>query len=186
MEFDNSFDVPLPPAEAWKVLLDVRRIAPCLPGAELTEVVDAATCKGRVSVKLGPVALTFAGQVTFEDVDHVAHKARIKARGTDAKGRGGADAVVDFRLAPTAAGTTVSVHTALGLSGAVAQYGRGVGMIEALSAQLIGQFADNLKRHLQESAPAQPAAAPAAPISGLALILAALWRRLRHLFGGRP
>lgn len=193
MEFDNSFDVPLPPAEAWKVLLDVQRMAPCLPGAELTEVVDEATCKGKVSVKLGPVALTFAGQVRFEDIDNVSHKARVKAQGTDAKGRGGANAVVDFHLEPTGAGSTVFVHTNLTLSGAVAQYGRGVGMIKDMASQLIGQFSDNLKRHLQESSVSQPVAetsapvpAAAAPISGFSMIFSAFWRSLRRLFGGNP
>src|SRR5262245_20841695 len=139
MEFDNSFQVPLPPAEAWKLLLDIPRIAPCLPGAELTEVVSPTTYKGKVSVRLGPVALTFAGQVTLEEIDETNHKARAKAQGTDAKGRGGANAVVDFQLEPIAGGSDVKVHTSLNLSGSVAQYGRGVGMIQALSAQLIGQ-----------------------------------------------
>ena len=69
MEFDNSFEVPLPPAQAWKVLLDIERIAPCMPGAELTEVVGKDTYKGRIGVRLGPVALTFAGIVKFEEID---------------------------------------------------------------------------------------------------------------------
>ena len=69
MEFDNSFEVPLPPAQAWKLLLDVERIAPCMPGAELTEVVSKNTFKGKIGVRLGPVALTFAGVVRLEDVD---------------------------------------------------------------------------------------------------------------------
>ena len=69
MEFDNSFEVPLPPAEAWKVLLDIERIAPCMPGAELTEVVGDNTYKGRIGVRLGPVALTFAGIVEFKEID---------------------------------------------------------------------------------------------------------------------
>ena len=69
MEFDNSFEVPLPPAEAWKVLLDIKRVAPCMPGAELTEVLDENTYKGKINVRLGPVALTFAGVVKFEHID---------------------------------------------------------------------------------------------------------------------
>src|SRR5262249_18941027 len=68
MEFDNTFEVPLPPAEAWPVLMDIRRIAPCMPGAQLTEVVDDRTYKGNIGVRLGPVALTFAGIVKFEDI----------------------------------------------------------------------------------------------------------------------
>jgi uncharacterized protein len=65
VEFDNSFEVPLPPAEAWPVLMDIKRIAPCMPGAELTEVVDDKTYKGKIGVRLGPVALTFTGTVAF-------------------------------------------------------------------------------------------------------------------------
>src|ERR1700730_3821210 len=73
MEFDNSFEVPLPPAEAWKVLLDIERVAPCMPGAELTEVVGKDTYKGKIGVRLGPVALTFAGIVKFEEIDNAKH-----------------------------------------------------------------------------------------------------------------
>jgi carbon monoxide dehydrogenase subunit G len=84
MEFDNSFEVPLPPADAWKVLLDIQRIAPCMPGAELTEVVGDNTYKGKIGVRLGPVALTFAGIVKFDEIDDAKHTARVSAQGTDA------------------------------------------------------------------------------------------------------
>ena len=100
MEFDNSFEVPLPPAEAWKLLLDIERIAPCMPGAELTEVVGNNTYKGKIGVRLGPVALTFAGIVEFKEIDAATHTARVAAQGTDAKGRGGANASSVFRLEP--------------------------------------------------------------------------------------
>src|SRR4029450_9149241 len=116
MWFDNSFEVPLPPAEAWKLLLDIERIAPCMPGAELTEVVGNNTYKGKIGVRLGPgglalagggkvegrrgvrVALTCAGVVKFDEIDEVKHTARVSAQGTDAKGRGGANAASVFRL----------------------------------------------------------------------------------------
>ena len=80
MEFDNSFEVPLPPDEAWRVLLDIERIAPCMPGAELTEVVDRNTYKGKIGVRLGPVALTFAGIVKFEQIDGATRSARVAAQ----------------------------------------------------------------------------------------------------------
>ncbi|HUI95890.1 MAG TPA: SRPBCC family protein [Xanthobacteraceae bacterium] len=204
MEFDNAFEVPLPPGEAWPVLMDIARIAPCMPGAQLTEVVDAQTYKGNIAVRLGPVALTFAGTVKFEAIDNAAHTARVKAQGNDAKGRGGANAAASFRLEPTPAGSKVLVHTDLTLSGAVAQYGRGVGMIQATAAQLMKQFAENLKKQLAapppaaratESAPASPAATsatapppsppPAArPISGFSLMARVIWDAIRRLFGG--
>ncbi len=162
MELHNSFEVPLPPAEAWNVLLDIPRIAPCMPGAELTEVVDDKTYKGKVSVRLGPVALAFQGTATFEGIDAQAHTAKVKAQGADTKGRGGANAIVTFGLEPAGAGSKVVVDTNLNLSGAVAQYGRGAGMIQAVAAQLIGQFAENLRAEIAASAPAPaPVAAPA-------------------------
>jgi len=211
MEFDNTFEVPLPPAEAWPVLMDIRRIAPCMPGAQLTEVVDDRTYKGNIAVRLGPVALTFAGLVKFEEIDNTNHTARVKAQGTDAKGRGGANAAASFRLEPAGAGSKVLVHTDLTLSGAVAQYGRGVGMIQATAAQLMKQFADNLKKQLDAApaaapaaaaAPASTAAAPtaaspqpaapqspppaAAPISGFSLMARVLWDAIMRLFGRQP
>jgi uncharacterized protein len=199
MEFDNSFEVPLPPAEAWKVLLDVERIAPCMPGAELTEVLSANTYKGKINVRLGPVALTFAGMVKIEDVDESKHSARVSAQGTDAKGRGGAQAASVFRLEPAGSGSKVLVHTSLNLSGQVAQYGRGVGIIQATAAQLINQFANCLKQKLLQghegatlapaatapsSAQPPPPSSPAAkPISGFALMARAIWSWIIGLFG---
>ena len=107
MEFDNSFDVPLPPAQAWAVLMDIPRIAPCMPGAELTEIVDPQNYKGKISVRLGPVALTFAGRVEFDQIDAANRTARVKAQGSDAKGRGGANATATFRIEPAGAGSKV-------------------------------------------------------------------------------
>jgi carbon monoxide dehydrogenase subunit G len=157
MEFDNSFDVPLSPAQAWAVLMDIRRIAPCMPGAALTEVIDAQNFRGKIAVRLGPVALAFAGRVQFEDVDDVNRSARVKAQGADDKGRGSANATATFRIEPADIGSRVFIHTDLMLSGAVAQYGRGVGMIQATAAQIIGQFAANLRTQLErQPAPATP------------------------------
>lgn len=199
MEFDNSFEVPLPPAQAWPVLMDVRRIAPCMPGAQLADVIDDSTYKGNISVRLGPVALTFAGTVKFEEVDNINYTARVRAQGTDAKGRGAAQALAAFRLEPVAGGCKVLVHTDLSLSGAVAQYGRGVGMIQATAAALIGQFASNLKSELAKrdaapavtQKPAQTGASPTTtpqpvePISGFALIAKVLWDAIARMFGRR-
>ena len=166
MEFDNAFEVPLPPGEAWKVLMDIRRIAPCMPGAELTDVADERTYNGRIGVRLGPVALTFAGTVKFEDLDAAAHTARVAAQGSDAKGRGAANAVAAFRLEPAGSGTKVLVHTNLTLSGPVAQYGRGVGIIQLTAAQIVSQFANNLKAQLAKEDAAAPASADAPARSG--------------------
>ncbi len=194
MELQNTFEVPLPPSEAWEVLLDIERIAPCLPGARLTEIVDERTFKGEVSVRLGPVALTFTGKATLEVIDGAEHRARIVAQGADAKGRGGADAVVEFSIEPVDGGSRVLIRTDLRLSGSIAQYGRGVGMIQDVSTQLIGEFARSLRAHLAETAiptadhAAQAPTRPqpgAKPISGFALMFRVLWNAIVRLFRGR-
>ncbi len=204
MEFDNAFDVPLPPDDAWRILMDIERIAPCMPGAELTEKVDDRTYKGKVGVRLGPVALSFAGTARFEEIDDANHVARVKASGNDAKGRGGANSVVSFQVEPQGTGSKVLVHTNLTLSGSVAQYGRGAGMIQEVSAQLIKQFATSLRTMIDAEPVATPAPAPvtpeaaapaepvqpridapvpaAKPISGFALMLKVLWSSFRRLF----
>jgi len=205
VEFDNSFEVPLRPAEAWPLLMDIRRIAPCMPGAEVTEVIDDKTYKGRIAVRLGPVALAFAGVIRFEELDGVNYTARVKAQGSDAKGRGAANAAASFRLEPAGGGSKVLVHTDLALSGTVAQYGRGVGIIQATAAQIMNQFAANLKAQIVEqgpeaqiveqgpeaaaaaaqpspTGPAQPPPAAGRPISGLSLIAKVIWNAVMSLF----
>ena len=200
MEFDNSFEVPLSPAQAWELLLDVPRIAPCMPGAELTEVIDRQTYKGRIAVRLGPVALAFAGVVALADIDDANRTARVTAQGSDAKGRGSANATATFRVVPAETGARVLIRTDLTLAGAVAQYGRGIGMIQATAALIIKQFAGNLRTRLAESPTAmatpdetpaspQPNAAPpgaAKPVAGLSLVGRAAWAQLSGRFkGGR-
>jgi carbon monoxide dehydrogenase subunit G len=191
MEFDNSFDVPLSPAQTWTVLMDIRRVAPCMPGAALTEVIDPQNFRGKIAVRLGPVALAFAGNISFENVDDANHSARVKAQGSDDKGRGSANATATFRIEPAASGSRVLIHTDLMLSGAVAQYGRGVGMIQATAAQIINQFAKNLRTQLEQQPVTAPAAAdsaapaedaplpePAKPIAGVSLGARVLWQQM--------
>lgn len=192
MEFDNTLQVPLPPAEAWQVLLDIRRIATCIPGAELTEVVDERTYKGHVAVRIGPVAMSLVGQARLEEIDHAAHKVRVKAQGSDPKGRGSTDSVINFRLEQAGTGTRVLIHSDVKLAGSIAQYGRGSGMIQSVAAQLIAQFGEALKVQIAQSG-SQPTAikeaipsSPATPISGLSLIARALWDSIVRLFRKQP
>ena len=191
MEFDNSLEVPLPPAEAWAVLLDIQRIATCIPGAELTEVVDAQTYKGRVAVRIGPVAMSLVGQARLEEFDHANRRARVKAQGADPKGRGSTDSVIDFRLEPAGNGSRVLIHSDVKLAGSIAQYGRGSGMIQSVASQLIAQFGSALKAQIEQSR-SQPAAsaravpAPNKPASGLTLIARALWDLIVRLFRKHP
>jgi uncharacterized protein len=202
MDIKNSFEIPLPVSETWKTLLDIKRIAPCMPGAELLEVVDPKTYKGKVSVRLGPVALSFVGTARFEDIDESAYHARVKAQGNDSKGRGGAIGIVTFALSPIAGGTKVDVSTNLNLSGSVAQYGRATGMIQDIATQIIAQFSTALRAMLMREGalsvtPASSAVPPAPtsglelppptrgkPIAGFRLMLSVLLNALRRPLGG--
>ncbi len=186
MKLENAFDVPLPAADAWRVLLDIERVAPCLPGAELIETLPDNSFKGRVAVRLGPVAVSFLGTARFEAIDEAARRVRIKASGTEQKGRGGAQALVEFSLQETAPRTThVAIVTDLTLNGAVAQYGRGAAMIQDVAQQMVQRFADTLKIQIEgsESARTEALAEAQKPVSGLALFLGALWRALKRLVG---
>ena len=165
MLISNTFNVPLPPEETWNRLMDIPSIVPCMPGAELTAKVDDNTYKGKVSVKLGPVALSFNGVATFEERDETARTATVKAQGTDAKGRGGANAVVTFRLEPIPTGSKIDITTNVDLSGSIAQYGRGVGMIQNVANQLISQFAKSLEKQINATRQTIPASSMATPVT---------------------
>ncbi len=168
MQLENSFTVPVPIDEAWRVLLDIDRIAPCMPGAVLDSVTgDDFT--GRVKVKLGVITLTYQGKASFVEKDEAAHKAVIDARGKDQRGNGTAAALVTATLAAEGDSTRVDVLTDLNITGRPAQFGRGV--MTDVGNKLLGQFADKLAAQLgagdqpAEAAATQPAAAvaPAAP-----------------------
>ena len=162
------------------MLQDIPQVAPCMPGAEYLGLNDdGVTHKTRISVKLGPVALVFAGTAKFEELDAAQKRAKVKAQGSDTKGRGGANAVITFTLAPTDAGTRVDVVTDVALSGSVAQYGRGAGIIQGVSTQFVNQFAANLRSLIL----CDPASAEASkPISGATLIGKAMWSGVRDKF----
>ena len=189
MKLENAFDVPLPPEEAWRVLLDIPRVAPCLPGAELTETVDARTYKGKVAARLGPVAVSFAGTARMEEIDEAGRRVKMKATGTEQKGRGGAQALVEFSLKPAGPRLThVSIVTDLTLNGAVAQYGRGAAMIADVAQQMVDKFAAALKVQIEGSeAERQAAAAEAAKgVSAFSLLFTTLWRAVKRLFSAGP
>jgi carbon monoxide dehydrogenase subunit G len=145
VQLENSFTVPVPIDEAWRVLLDIERIAPCMPGAALDSV-DGDDFTGRVKVKLGPINLTYQGKASFIEKDEAAHRAVIDAKGKDQRGNGTAAAVVTARLAPEGAITRVDVLTDLNITGRPAQFGRGV--MTDVGNKLLGQFADKLAAQL--------------------------------------
>jgi len=182
MQIKNSFEVPLGTDETWVVLQDIPQVAPCMPGAEYLGMTDdGMSHKTHISVKLGPVALVFAGTAKFEELDAAQKRAKVKAQGSDTKGRGGANAVITFTLAPTDAGTRVDVVTDVALSGSVAQYGRGAGIIQGVSTQLVKQFASNLRSLILKDSPPPEASKP---ISGASLIGKVMWSGVRDKFRG--
>ncbi|MHB1776680.1 MAG: SRPBCC family protein [Acidimicrobiales bacterium] len=142
MELTNEFTVGIPPEQAWDVLTDVERIAPCLPGARLTEVVGDEF-HGVVKVKVGPISTEYRGVATFVEQDAGARRAVLRAEGREARGQGTARATVTATLAPAGEATTVRVVTDLAVSGRVAQFGRGV--LADVSSRLLAQFAEALE-----------------------------------------
>jgi carbon monoxide dehydrogenase subunit G len=163
----SSFTVDAPPSDVWKTMIDIERSAPCFPGAELKELQPDGSYKGGFTVKLGPLTLKFAGKFKIAEQNDADRKVVVSASGTDTKGRGGADAQINAAVVDEGGGKTkVDVVSDVNLSGTVAQYGRGAGMIEALSQQMLNQFAKNLAALIESdaahSAQAEPAADPAA------------------------
>ena len=159
MQIESEFVVQAPIETVWSYLLDVERIAPCMPGAELTEVVDDHTWKGKTNVKVGPVALSFAGTVVLEERDDAAHRVTLNAKGMEQRGKGAASAKVLSFLEEVETGTKVVMQTDLTITGAVAQYGRG--MIADISQRLTKEFAACLAANLQAEGVLEAASAPA-------------------------
>jgi MYXO-CTERM domain-containing protein len=161
MRLEHTFTVPVPVDAAWEVLLDLERIAPCLPGATVTGV-DGDDFTGTVKVKLGPVTLTYQGKGRFVERDEAAHRAVVEATGRDTRSAGTASATITSTLTADGDATRVDVVTDLSVTGRPAQFGRS--MIADVSAKLIGQFADCLAETLT-AGPAATATAtePAAP-----------------------
>src|SRR5438876_11841677 len=142
MDITDSFRVSTPIDATWKVMLDIERIAPCMPGAQLQEV-EGDEYRGIVKVKVGPITAQYKGAATFIERDEVNHKAVLRAEGRDTRGQGNANATITATLTPDGEGTRVIVVTDLVVTGKVAQFGRGV--LADVSAKLLGQFVDCLE-----------------------------------------
>ncbi|NUR93564.1 MAG: SRPBCC family protein [Nonomuraea sp.] len=147
MRFEHEFSVPVPVEQAWAVLLDVERVAPCLPGATL-DIFEGDEFTGRMKVKVGPITVTYRGSARFEDVDKDSHTLTIQASGKEARGSGTASATVRARMTPGEGSTSVSVETTFNVTGRPAQFGRGV--MAEVGAKLIDRFAGNLAQLLSE------------------------------------
>ena len=180
MKLENSFDVSATPEAAWSLLMDVPRVIPCMPGAELLETVDESNWKARMRVKLGPMSLTFLADVKRDEVDEAAQRVRLATNAREERGRGAASATIESSLSSAEGRTRVTTVTDLSLSGAAAQYGRG--LVQGVTEQLLQSFAECLERQLAPSAESTDAPAsasePPRPVSGLRLGARALWSSL--------
>lgn len=167
MDLKNEFSVSVPVDEAWAVLTDLERIAPCMPGAQLQEV-EGDEFRGVVKVKVGPITAQYKGAASFQERDDTAHRAVILAEGRDTRGQGNASATITATLVPEGGGTRVTVDTDLTVTGKVAQFGRGV--MADVSAKLMDQFVKALEADvLSGSTPATPTTPePAAAVNGSA------------------
>ena len=164
MELNHSFTVPVPPDRAWEVLLDVERIAPCMPGATVEEF-DGEVVTGRIKVKVGPVSLTYRGTAKFTERDPGTRAVVVDASGKETRGAGTASAAIRASLVPSGEGTEVSIHTTMNVTGRPAQFGRGV--IAEVGGKLVEKFAENLAQMISDGGvgPATPDAAAGAKLA---------------------
>jgi carbon monoxide dehydrogenase subunit G len=185
VRIENSFVVAAPPSQVWNLLLDVERVAPCMPGAELTEVVDDRTWKGRVRLRVGPVTMNYSGTVIMVERDDARHGVTLRAEGRETSGKGNAAATIRSSVQPADGGASrVLIEQDLQLSGMAAQFG--ARMMQDVSAHLTQQFADGLSAQLTAEGNAAPRQASEIPALRLAAwaVLRALGRLL-HLPSSR-
>jgi uncharacterized protein len=186
MLITNAFEVAQPLGKVWQFVGDIPQVAACLPGAELTEDLGDDTYAGRVAIRMGPVRMQFAGRARIVERDDAAKRVVVDAAGADERGRGQASMLVTATLAPTASGTNVGLEQDLQLSGAAAQYGRG--MITDVSTVMMQQFATNMQNRIEAiehgASPDQVASAAPASGTGIAMraTLLALTRVARRFF----
>jgi carbon monoxide dehydrogenase subunit G len=152
LELTHEFDVPAPVTTCWDLLLDLERVAPCLPGAEVTRRVDERTYEVTTNVHLGPMRMKYSGELVIAEVDRERHRTVMRASAKDVRGQGTASATIVTKLAPCGAATRASTVTELQLTGRVAQVGRGI--VVDVSDQLVGQFASSLAALAAGAAPA--------------------------------
>ncbi len=181
MKLEQSFDVAAPLERVWEALIDVERVAPCLPGAAVTGRNDDGSYNGEFKVKIGPTSASYSGKLAMENVDEAGHTATMEAKGTDKRGQGGASATIVSTVSDAGNGSTrVEVVTDYHITGKLARFGRG-GMIEDISNRLLGDFAKCLQTSLagDGGAGSAPSDAPAASASASAAAAASARLRLR-------
>jgi uncharacterized protein len=181
MLIKNDFEVAQSVDKVWQFFDDIPQVAACLPGAELTDDLGDDKYLGKVAVRMGPVRLQFSGTAEIKERDVAARRIVVDASGADERGRGQAAMLITVQLAPTPGGTKVGVAQDLQLSGAAAQYGRG--MISDVTAVLMRDFADNMTRRINAADQGLSAdqVATAKPASGFAIGMRAAWMALKRV-----
>jgi uncharacterized protein len=201
MKLEHSFDVKAPLDRVWRALVDVERVAPCLPGAEITEAGDDGSYRGNFTVKLGPTTASYRGKLAMEEIDEQAHRAVMRASGSDKRGQGSAKATIVNVMRQEGELTRVEVVTDFTITGRLARFGRG-GMIQDVSNRLLRDFSECLQKTIESAEPgadetqaenaqtapaptqaARPAPRQAKPVGGLSLLFRVLVDRLKRLFG---
>lgn len=207
MKLEHSFQVNAPLERVWQALVDVERVAPCLPGAEITEAGEDGTYRGTFTIRLGPTTAAYRGELAMEEADDAAHRSVMRASGADKRGQGSAKATIVSVMREEGDLTTVDVETDFTITGRLARFGRG-GMIQDVSNRLLRDFSECLQQTIEQAEPtpeaptgqaqaaaaaaeskpvsAQPAPPPARqppkPVGGLSLAFGALIDRLKRLF----
>lgn len=210
MKLEHSFEVSAPLPRVWEALIDVERVAPCLPGAEITEGGEDGTYRGNFTVKLGPTTAAYRGELAVEEIDEQAHRSVMRASGSDKRGQGSAKATIVSTLREEDDLTKVEVETDFTITGRLARFGRG-GMVQDVSNRLLRDFSKCLQEMIESAEPvpesataelesepvsaqpapvtgegptpaAPPARQPAKPVGGISLVLRALLDRVKRVF----
>jgi carbon monoxide dehydrogenase subunit G len=200
MQLENSFTVGAPPERVFAYLLDVNKIVGCVPGAELSEVVDPTTFKGKVKIKVGPITVAYNGTARIVDRDDANRAATLEADGRETTGPGSARAKARMSVEAEGSGSVVKIVTDYSVAGRVAQFGRGV--MEDVSRRIVNDMAACIKANVESAEPGSGAAgataesgeaattpAPPAtskPVNALGLLFSVLWARLKGIFSSRP
>ena len=203
MQLENSFTVGAPPSRVFAYLLDVNKIVGCVPGAELSEVVDPTTFKGKVKIKVGPITVAYSGTARIVDRDEANHAATLEAEGRETTGPGSARAKARMTVEADGSASVVKIVTDYNVAGRVAQFGRGV--MEDVSRRIVNDMAACIKTNVEAAEPraggggepatesSGPGAAPVAPavlvtskpVNAFGLLFSVLWARVRGVFGGK-
>lgn len=203
MQLENSFAVSAPPDRVFAYLLDINKVVGCVPGAELSEVVDASTFKGKVKVKVGPIMVAYSGTARIADRDDAAHSATLEAEGRETTGPGSARAKAHMQVAPGAdgLGSVVKITTEYSVAGRVAQFGRGV--MEDVSRRIVNEMAACIKANVEggeqhgvtmegggglhdAGGPPNTPVVTAKPVNAVTMFFQVLWEGIRRLFGAKP